>query len=99
MPVGIAASSLGRIGTGVQPLLVAILLHQGATTFATELHGKRRRIGLVSCMTVDAMAVNSTHLQNGSLVETVQITLIDTDVSATHLITRWNSTISQAIIL
>lgn len=98
MPVGIAASGLGAVGLGVEPLLVAVFLNQRASALAADLQRQLAGIGVVGGMTVEATSRHSGLLQDGGLVEGMQVALIDTDVAA-NLIAGRNAAVGQSVVV
>ena len=98
MPVRVTGIGHGTVCLGRQISLFTILVYQGSAVLTTNLHIKGVGISTIGHMTVHTLTWHHTFGQNSRLIETMYVTLIDTNV-APHLITRCDTAISYAIFI
>ena len=98
MPVGIASGSLGRIGLGIYPLLLAILHNQGTSTLTTYLAGQLSSISTIGCMAIETSSRQGSFCHDSRFIKGMDIALIDADV-ATHFVAGSDTAIGQTVII
>ena len=98
MPVRINHRTLQGIILRLQPLPLAVLRNQGRTMVTTHMEGKLVGIGSVCRMTIETGTRCCGILKDCRFLKVTLVALINAQL-AIHLITRGNTTVSQAPVL
>ena len=98
MPGGIASGRLGAVGLGVEPLLHAVFLYEGAAVLTAYLQGDAVGVVLPCRVAVHAASGHGHLGEEGELVERVDVALVDTDVAA-HLIAGRYAAVGESVVV
>ena len=98
MPIRINHRTLQGIILRLQPLPLSVLRNQGRTMVTTDMEGKLIGIGSVRRMTIETGTRCCGILKDCRFLKVTLVALINAQL-AIHLITRGNTTVSQAPVL